>query len=48
MEGIPRAEILAILDVEEEVINPNNAFAKGSWSIGFFVLLFLMTCCQGG
>ncbi len=51
MEGIPRTEILAILDREEEAVNtnsPNNAFAKGSWSIGVFVLLFLMTCCQGG
>lgn len=48
IEGIPSAEILAILDLEEETVNSNNSFAKRSWSVGIFVLLFLMTCCQGG
>jgi len=50
MERIPTLEILALLE-DEEVITIekyNNAFAKGRWSLGMFVLLFLMTCCQGG
>ena len=47
MERIPTMEILALLE-EGDVVVPNHVFTKGRWSLGLFVLLFLMTCCQGG
>lgn len=48
MEGISPTEVLALLEAEENLACRDNTFVKGSWSIGVFVLLFLMTCCQGG
>ena len=45
IESLPAADILAMVEFEQQ---QHATFLFRKWSIGAFLLLFLMTCCHGG